>query len=54
MKRFTRRKIFQPTRAGVFNLKAVAIVIDFFFKKPFRGFIKSFFTTAYVCDVSLL
>lgn len=50
MKPFT-RKIFQPTRAGVFNLKAVAIVICFFIK-PFSGLKKSFlffrvfFTTA--------
>lgn len=49
MKPFT-RKIFQPTRAGVFNLKAVAIVIRFFIK-PFSGVKNSFlfrvfFTTA--------
>ena len=31
MKPFT-RKIFQLTRAGVFNLKAVAIAIQFFSK----------------------
>jgi len=51
MKPFT-RKIFQPTRAGVFNLKAVAIVIRFFIK-PFSGvknssFSSEFFYNSYI------